>query len=64
MTVYYNQSRRAWKNHNNCVSSLVLQITPPKRELYANMYKTMNISDLESKAPGVTGVRSYLVCPK
>ncbi|KAM7448959.1 hypothetical protein ABFA07_002968 [Porites harrisoni] len=29
------------------------KITPPKRELYANMYKTMNISDLESKAPGL-----------
>ena len=62
--MYYNQSIRAWKKHNNCVSSLGLQITPPKRELYANMYKTMNISELESKAPGVTGVRSYLVCPK
>lgn len=63
MTVYYNQSRRA-KNHYNCVFSLGLQITPPKRELYANMYKTMNISDLESKAPGVAGVRSCLICSK
>ena len=63
MTVYYNQSRRA-KNHYNCVFSLGLQITPPKRELYAKMYKTMNISDLESKAPGLAGVRSCLICSK
>lgn len=62
--MYYKQSRREWKNHSNCVFSLGLQITPPKRELNANIYKTMKISDLESKAPGVAGVRSCLACSK
>ena len=63
MTVYYHQSRRA-NNHYNCVFSLGLQITPPKSEVYTNMYKTMSISDLESKAPGLAGVRSRLICSK